>query len=99
MFDFIGVRVASTDEYMQYMIWRPVLRHDYLQSILVVESKHPGYCLAFVTRENGGDWMLLYSVAGTIKDPVLEAIVADAKHREEMLNRYDGAVWFAQWRL
>ena len=99
MFDFIGVRVASTDEYMQYMIWRPVLRHDYLQPILVVESKHPGYCLAFVPRESGDDWMLLYHVIGAIKDPVLEAIVTDAKHREEMLNRYDGAVWFAQWRL
>lgn len=50
MFTFMGVTFISMKEQMQYFIWRHVLRHDVHGSILIFESKHPGHCLAFVSR-------------------------------------------------
>lgn len=99
MFIFVGVLPATNDDYMNYFFQRPMLLHDYLVRILIVESKFPDHCLAFVNRETGGDWMLLYHVEDAVFTQVLDNIVEDAKHREELLNRYDGAEWFAQWRL
>ena len=99
MFTFIGVTSATTADYMQYLIWRPVLRHDFLTPILIVESKHLGHLLAFVTREAGGNWLLIYRLDGSVSETMLDNLTADAKHREDLLNRYDGAEWFAQWRL
>lgn len=83
-----------------YMIYRPNLHHDLLDSILIVESKHVGYCMVFVPSDDDNlNWMLFYHVEDSRFESVLESIIEDAKHRSELLNRYDGAVWFAQWRL
>lgn len=100
MFTFIGTVIVSMEEHMLYMIWRPVLRDHFQPGYLIVtESKYPEHCLSFVEREAGGYWLLLYHVEDSMFENALPSIVTDATHRGEMLNRYDGEEWYANWRL
>lgn len=100
LFEFIGVHTATTYDFMMYMIYRPNLHHDLLDSILIVESKHVGYCMVFIPSDNENlDWMLFYHVEDSRFESVLESIIEDAKHRSELLNRYDGIEWFTRWQI
>lgn len=95
---FIGVMTATTADYMSYLIWRPVLLHDYLAPILVVKSKRPNTVLAFTPRRND-DWMLVYGVDDADHADVPQMVAVDARRRTERLNGAFGAQYYASWRM
>lgn len=95
---FLGVMTATTADYMSYMIWRPVLLHDYMAPILVVKSKRPNTVLAFTPRRND-DWMLVYSVSDVDHADTPALVAEDATARTERLNGAFGAQYYASWRI
>lgn len=99
MLKFVGVRIAAEDEYVQYLIWRKVILQDLMADVLIVESKHVHHCLVFKPRQQGGDWMYIYYVQGSMFEDYINTMIEDSNHRTDLLERYDGADYFYQWSL